>query len=243
LPSKNAENEVNFVKGEDKVPSSGQSSTEVANQSFSAPQSLIMALILGFLAACAIVHVAQPVLSPFDDAVSFYMNGRLGGLLGFGIVALGAGSLLLLLNIRHFSTANVAHHLGSILFGAWGIGCVVAGIFPPDAPGHWDQPPSFPGAMHNGAAMLLFLSFPVGALMISKAHRMLKTIAVLCAVATLTMFGCLAPAFQNRPPYALGLVERVVLALNICWLLAANQHFSPRHLRKTVATGPSHALD
>lgn len=46
------------------------------------------------------MHLVQPDLSPADDAVSYYMNGRFGWVLGLGLIALGARSLALLGALR-----------------------------------------------------------------------------------------------------------------------------------------------
>jgi hypothetical protein len=86
--------------------------------------------------------------------------------------------------------------------------------------------------IHGGAAMVAFVAFPVAALLLSRrirtaaartsTTRMLVPLAVSCAAALVVFFVCLIPVFSNRPPYALGLVERIVLALYGGWLIAAS---------------------
>ena len=140
---------------------------------------------------------------------------------------MGIGSLLLVRDIRR-SAALSLQSPGVILLAAWGFGCILAGIFPPDPPGHWDRPPSFSGVMHGAAAMVLFISFPFAAMLLARTgvfrtDSRLRNIAALSAVTTVIFFACLAPAFVNRPPYGLGISERIVLAANIWWLFAALQ--------------------
>ena len=60
----------------------------------------------------------------------------------------------------------------------------------------------------------------------SIAHRPLAPLALLCAGALVVFFVCLAPAFSNHPPYALGLVERILVALYAAWLVALSGSIS-----------------
>ena len=174
-------------------------------------------LILAFVVACGVLHVADRSLSPVDHAVSFYMNGPAGWVLSLGLFELGLGSL----GIARGSASRV----GTVLLASWSAGCIVAGVFPPDPMGHWERPPSFSGMMHGIAAMVAFTSFPVAALVLSSS-RLLKVLATSSAAATVLFFVCLAPAFWNRPPYLLGAVERLVLALYVAWLLLASGSMS-----------------
>jgi hypothetical protein len=197
------------------------------------------ALILTFVGACLVVHIAQPSFNPVDVAVSYYMNGQLGWVLRAGLVALGSGSLLLVAAMyRTFHGRAPRRWL--LLLGAWGIGCVLGGVFPPDAYGSWGRPPSLSGTLHAIAAMVAFVAFPVSAVGLSRLYASVvdtrlphpRQVAALCAAVTLLFFACLAPVFQHRAPYALGLVERVALALHVCWLLLAG-----RDLRNLAGLG------
>jgi hypothetical protein len=87
--------------------------------------------------------------------------------------------------------------------------------------GHWDEPPSLSGLIHGGAAMVAFLAFPIAALLLSGRlgrfsgsslmHGVLTGTAAASLTTLLIFFGCLAPVFSNRPPFLLGLVERVLI--------------------------------
>jgi hypothetical protein len=161
--------------------------------------------------------------------VSYYMNGAYGRVLGATLVALGLGSLALARAI-HLADGAVGAGLWALV--AWGAGAVVGGMFAPDPLGRWDQPPSFAGTAHMSAAMVAFLSFPVAALSLSKrigrlAGRAtqgarLRWLACGTAVTLVGFFICLAPAFVNRAPILLGLVERILLAFHVVWLTIAS---------------------
>ena len=100
-------------------------------------------------AAIVLMHLVQPALNPVDVAVSYYMNGRLGQVLGVGLVALGIGSLCLAAGLRA-TPGGTRMSAGFWLLLVWGAGCIVGGIFPPDPlrpvepaavrarPGPWD---------------------------------------------------------------------------------------------------------
>lgn len=168
-----------------------------------------------FIASCLLMHFIQPGLSPVNDAVSFYMTGKLGWILGLGLISLGIASFLVIHRMRPTPSPT-----GTALLWIWTLGLMVGGTFPPDPPGHWDRPPSATGIIHGTAAMLAFLSFPVAAWLLSTT-RILKHIAWCSVVATIVFFACLSPIFRHKAPYALGLIERIVLAFHTMWLIAS----------------------
>ena len=161
------------------------------------------------------MHAAQPELSPVNMAVSYYMNGRLGWILGGGLVLLGLGSLAVMTAER----TRARSRAGLWLLSAWGIGAIAGGIFPPDPPNHWDEPSSLSGMIHGIAAMIAFLAFPPGAWLLSRTF-VSRALAIGCGVTLVVFFVCLAPVFSNRPPYMLGLIERVLLLFYVAWLAA-----------------------
>ena len=159
------------------------------------------------------MHAVQPELSPMNMAVSYYMNGRLGWVLGVGLVLLGLGSLALVLAVG----TRARSRAGLWLLAAWGIGAIAGGIFPPDPANHWDEPASTSGMIHGAAAMVAFLAFPPGAWLLSRTN-VERALAIACGLSLVVFFYCLAPVFSNRPPYVLGLIERVLLLLYLAWL-------------------------
>ena len=197
-----------------------------ARQARSFGQAAVAATVL-FTAIVLFMHVVQPELSPRDLAVSYYMNGRLGWVLGLGLVVLGIGSLGLAAALRE-RLAGTRTRTGLGLLFVWAAACTVGGLFPPDPPGHWDEPPSTGGMIHGLAGVMAFLALSPAAWLLSRsigrtqpktgAARALGVLSVLSIAALATFFLCLAPAFANRPPYALGLVERVLLAVDVAWL-------------------------
>jgi len=134
---------------------------------------------------------------------------------------------------------------GLWLLVVWAIGAIMGGLFPPDPPGHWDEPPSVSGMIHGVVALIALLAFSPAAWLLSRRlavlphkrlnARLLESLAILSALCLLTFFVCLMPVFANRAPYALGLVERVLLALNVGWLVIAAVTM-PRYSQIVAAT-------
>jgi hypothetical membrane protein len=183
-----------------------------------------------FCFACAVIlmHVIQPELSPIDDAVSYYMNGPFGWILGVGLILLGLSSLAVLWALRKRVNPTEAR-LGSWCLGVWGVGAIIGGIFPPDPRGHWVEPPSVSGMIHANVAMIACLAFPIAALLLSgtigrQTHEtrtlkpLLKVFAIASGLMLLVFFVCLAPVFSHHAPHALGLAERVLLVAYVGWL-------------------------
>lgn len=174
-----------------------------------------------FFAACLSLHWIQPDLSPIEDAVSYYMNGSRGWILSCGLIALGIGSLSLAYGL-HLTKDSKPSRAGLMLLAIWGIGAIVGGVFAPDPRGQWNKPPSISGLMHGGAAMVAFVVFPIAALLLSRNRSiLLRILSIFCAVSLLVFFYCLSPVFSHHAPYALGLVERILLALYVAWITTA----------------------
>lgn len=181
-----------------------------------------------FVASTLFMHLVQPDLSVLNDAVSYYMNGPFGWVLGFGLIALGGGSLALWLALRGTEPKPVAGRLALVL---WAIGTIVGGTFPPDPRGSWDKTPSISGMIHANVAMVAFLALPVAALLLSKRigsmsgshtlQRFLTVLGLASVIMLAVFFISLAPVFSNRPPHLLGLSERVLLVTYAAWLTAA----------------------
>jgi hypothetical membrane protein len=181
-----------------------------------------------FVASVAVLHFLQPELSPWDVAISDYVHGAYGWLLTLGLVAVGVGSLLLVVGLARGVHGRWAS-AGRLLVLLWALGQLLAGIFPTDSTRHWSEPPSFSGIVHGNAALLAFLALPAGALILLRSFRDdprwqasargLLALAV-ASLITLVLFGAsLAPALvRHGLPVLLGLTERLMLAVYAAWL-------------------------
>jgi hypothetical membrane protein len=194
----------------------------------------LVTVTLAGTAACvtsmAAMHLLQPHLSPVDVALSYYMNGRFGWMLRVGLVALGVGSLTLVIALRQCCVRTTGG-AGISLLVVWSVGAIIGGVFPPDPYGQWSEPPSLSGMIHGVAALVAFLAFAPAAWLVGHnlrrvrpmpaAARVLAPLAILYTASLAAFIGCLAPVFQNRAPYALGLVERGLIAVLVAWIVSA----------------------
>ena len=55
------------------------------------------------------------------------------------------------------------------------------------------------------------------------ALRSLKVLAWLSSLSVVAFLACLAPVFAKHAPYKLGLVERILMAFYVAWLLSAGR--------------------
>jgi hypothetical protein len=78
---------------------------------------MALAGVGSFVAAVAVLHPIQPDLSPVGDAVSYYMCGPFGWVLGAGLVLVGLGALALLATLRLPGVA--LSKAGLWLLGIW----------------------------------------------------------------------------------------------------------------------------
>jgi hypothetical protein len=99
-------------------------------------------------------------------------------------------------------------------------------VFPADPPGRWDQP-SVSDMVHGTAALVAFAAFPVAALMLSRAVPRGRPVAIGSAALTVAFAVFLADVMDGPSlgaggaPTLLGLVERVLIAVNLTWLWLA----------------------
>lgn len=184
------------------------------------------------LTVCAL-HLLQPDLNPRDEAVSYYVHGQLGWLLTVGLIALGIGSVSVVVGLSGTVGGRWAG-TGRWLVGIWAVGVLLGGVFRADPPGNWSEPPSISGMIHGNAAMLAFLALPFGALCLARAFRndvrwrhessLLVGLAVAAAISLILFATSLVPVFvRPGPPVLLGLSERVLLAIYAAWLAAAGR--------------------
>ena len=181
-------------------------------------------------------------LDPIADAMSYYMNGRLGWIFGVGLVAFGVGSLCIAYGLR-VRLVSTKQWFGSVLFVLWGSGGVIGGLFPPDPRGHWDAPISASGLIHGGAAMVALITFPPAALVMLRQitrspvdfgpTRLLGPLAWSSAASLCTFFSASARPYLGEPASLfLGLVERILITVYMTSISrSAWAPLSPREMR------------
>jgi Protein of unknown function (DUF998) len=189
---------------------------------------LSLAGLACFIVAIFALHWLQPGLRPLDEAISYYVHGTQGWLLTFGLLSLGLGSLALIAGLRS-RPGGVVSRVGTWCLGLWSLGAVLGAIFAADPSGQWDKPPSLSGSIHGLAAMVALLIFPVGTLFWSRRlvsdpswaslSGVVRVFAVASLLSLIAFMCSLVPVFiRPGPPVLLGLTERILFAVYVCWL-------------------------
>ena len=197
-------------------------------------RSLAYAALTGtacFVLAFLALHFVQPELSPLNEAMSYYVHGTHGWLVTVALLAIGFGSLALIIGLARFVDVRTAR-VGLVFLTIWSIGAILGGAFSADPPGNWDRPPSLSGAIHGIAAIIAITAFPPAAILIARSLRrnwqtgrvgsLVSVLAVTSVVSFIAFIGSLVPVFvRPGPPVLFGLTERILLAVYAAWLCAA----------------------
>jgi hypothetical protein len=183
--------------------------------------------IASFVVAVLALHFLQPELSPLDEAMSYYVHGSQGWLIRVALVAVGFGSMALMIGVAQ-SAVGALRRFGASMLAVWSVGAIVGGVFAADPRGQWDKPPSVAGAIHGIAAVIAITALPIAATSLSygfgesKPHDRNRNTAVLAAataVAYIAFMCSLIPVMiRPGPPVLLGLSQRILFVVYLAWL-------------------------
>ncbi|MFJ8882431.1 DUF998 domain-containing protein [Streptomyces sp. NPDC102402] len=160
---------------------------------------------------------------PLAETISRYVNLPHGWLVTVGLLAVAVGSAAVAVRVT-------GSGWGGWLLRCWA-GCVlVTAVFPADPPGNWSRP-SVSDGVHGVAAWVGFLALAIAIVRLtvewrrepawaSKA-RGLTVLAWASSVAFVLFAVALVDKAALTHTAPLGLVERIVLALNLAWLAVA----------------------
>ena len=180
-----------------------------------------LATLVGGAIAFASLHFLRPDLDPSAHFGSEYALGPHGWIMELvfllfatGLFALGAGLLGMLPPRKRLAIA------GAGLFFFASPAFVVSAIFPTDPLG---APATAAGTIHNTFGLLIFLSIPAGAVLVTAAvwreqpWRSGRPILAALAVASVLAF----LAFPTLAAMGLaGLAQRIALSVYIPWLIS-----------------------
>jgi hypothetical membrane protein len=187
--------------------------------------------LIGF----AVADLINPDWSPAEAMISYYVHAPRGGWLvplGLLVMAVASGTLTWLA-----AAYTRGDRAGLALLGVWAAGLLVAGVFPIDAPGQWDRPPTTAGTLHGVAALLAVATLPAAAVVLSRVWRRdprwrpvaggLAVTAALSVVAS-ALFMITFFDVMGGPSLAVGawstvtgLAERVMVWAYVGWLVVA----------------------
>ena len=182
----------------------------------------VVALVgLAFFAATASL---LPLVSEYSfsaDYISELAIGRYGHLQTVAFFAAGLGTLALAVGAREATNGSWGSRLGSVLVGLYGVGAILAGIFPTDEidpAGHVGSPTSV-GAVHIVASLLAFVLGIAGMFVLSRTFkrdarwRAFWPLSLVLAFAALVGFIVAVP---SEGPWV-GLIQRIFIGTIILW--------------------------
>lgn len=174
-----------------------------------------------FTSLIVALHFLRSDLNPVSRTTSEYAVGSYGFVMTAAFICMIVMSLALVTLLAAELPAEDQSRTGVWLLGIWIIGAILAAIFPIDPEGPGD---TTAGTIHRIAATVGFLSFSVGALLISRAfgrvaswqqfHRYARALAVAMLVGYVIMMVMLI----TEAGYA-GLVQRILLVTIVAWMV------------------------
>jgi hypothetical membrane protein len=187
---------------------------------------------LGLLASVTIVGLAffaatallLPIVSEYSltaDYISELAIGRYGYLQTAAFFAAGLGTLSLAVGVREATRGSWGSGLGSALVGLYGVGLILAGIFPTDKidPAGRVVLPTSAGTVHMVASALAFVLVIAGMFVLSRTFKRdarwqpIWPWSLVLALATL--IGVIVAAPSEGP--WVGLIQRSYIGTIILW--------------------------
>jgi hypothetical protein len=186
----------------------------------------IILLASAFVAVVAL-HLLRTDLSPVQEVMSGYANGRPGNLMTFAFHALGLGSIALGFRLRRSTTRTWVPRIVSAAVALAGVGLILAGVFEVERPG---IPDTVEESIHSYGALAGF-ALIVGAMVlfvyICSTDARWRQIVVPCLILAVLAVG--AAAFSPVAPNTTfaGVAQRLLAIVVFGWvfLLAAWMRF------------------
>jgi hypothetical protein len=168
-----------------------------------------------------------PLVSEYSlvsDSISELSLGRFGLVQAAAFVLSGLGVLGLAYALRQFTAGAWGSLAGSLLVAVYGVGAILAGIFPTD---RIDSPAdlaslSTTGTIHSGAALASFLCITAGMVVLawtfSRAARWRSLLPWAAILATAAVSLMLGQFFEPQGPWV-GITQRGLVTLIAVWLI------------------------
>jgi len=166
------------------------------------------------------LHFLRPDVNPISQFTSDYSIGSFGFLMTIAFFSLSLGSLALVIGLYQGVSQQARSLIGLIFLGVWGVGLIIAGIFPLD-PDTTQQ--TIAGKIAQVNAPLHVLSLAIGAILVSRRFkqddhwRSLHGAALTLSLIMLALFIFVGFTAATGSEIA-GLGQRFFIATTVTWL-------------------------
>ena len=121
-----------------------------------------------FIILIIALHFLPTGYNPLNSPTSAYAVGRYGFLMRIAFVSMSIGSLALLMGLYKGISKSARSKPGLILLGVWGVGVLIAMLFPiaPDG-----TPSTIANTVHRVNGPIVFLCLTISSILVSSSFR------------------------------------------------------------------------
>jgi hypothetical protein len=167
------------------------------------------------------LHFLRPDLNPIRLPTSQYAVRPYGFLMTTAFFSMSMASLALVVGLYHGVAQPARARLGLTLLGLWGVGVLIAMIFPMDAEG---APQTLAGTIHQINGPLAFLGVTLGVNLVTWRFKQDDTwhpyfrLALILSLVLLAGYIATFLSFVTDSGF-IGLAQRITLAALVTWML------------------------
>lgn len=180
-----------------------------------------IASVVYFVLIIVALHFLRPDLNPISQPTSQYAVGTYGFLMTSAFFCMSIASFALLIGLYQGLRQPARSRMGLGLLGLWGVGVLIAMLFPIDPEG---SPQTMAGTIHRISGPLAFLCVTVSTILLSRRFKQDETWRPLhrpALILSLVMLAAFIAAFLRFATESefLGLTQRIDLAALVTWML------------------------
>jgi hypothetical protein len=167
------------------------------------------------------LHFLRPDLNPLSRPTSEYAVGPYGFLMNSAFFSMSLVSFALVIGLYQEVSQPARSRIGLALLGVWGVGVLIAMIFPIDPEG---APQTISGTIHGINGPLAFLSLTAGTILVSRRFnqdgkwRPIHRTALILSLVMLAVFIATFVNIATESGFA-GLCQRIFLAALVTWFI------------------------
>ena len=195
---------------------------------------MAIASVVYFVVVILILHFLRPDLDPISQPTSQYAVGSYGFLMTSAFFSMSIASFTLVLGLYQGISQTARSKVGLVLLGLWGVGVIIAMLFPIDPEG---SPPTMAGTIHQIDGPLAFLCVTASTILLSRRFNQDENLhllyypALLLSLVLLITFILTFISFATQLGFT-GLTQRIHLATLVTWMVLTAARVRSTSLRK-----------